>query len=92
MRTLEKISNAHDIDLNEIMVENLSAFINQQITNCKHSTIEAKHTIAQASLGSEKSMNSKIRNTLKTRSKIFQKVISSDVKLSSHYSIVKPQD
>ena len=38
---LEKVSNSHDIDLNEIIVENLSSFFDNKLTNYECSEIEA---------------------------------------------------
>ena len=81
--TLEKVSNVDGIDLNEIIVENLSSFLDKKLNNFEHSTIEAKHTIAQASLGTDTSMHSKIRKKLNVRKRIFQNIIGSDLQSTS---------
>ena len=61
VNTLNKISDKKDITLNEIIVNNISTFMDEKLINYEHSTIEAKCTIIQATLGSDKSFHANVK-------------------------------
>ena len=50
--------------------------MSEKLTIYEHSTIEAKHTINQATLGSDKSLQAQIKNRLSIGNKTFNKVIN----------------
>ena len=46
MNLLEKISDGNNVKLNEMIVNNISTFAEERLSNVKQTTIEAKHMIA----------------------------------------------
>ena len=90
--TLEKVSNVHDVDLSEIIVEILSSILDNKVNNYKCSEIKEKHTITQAFLGTDPPTHSKIRNKLNVEKRIFPNVISSDIQSISYSPMVKIKD
>ena len=51
--------------MNEIFINNISAFAEERLTNMKKTTNEAKYIITKATLDAHTTMHSNIRNRLK---------------------------
>ena len=91
---LKNIADTKDYALNEIIVNNMSTFLNDKLTNNKNATIEAKCTIVQATLVFDKSLQASIKDRLGVGKRMHDKIINTlDENISNPYSLmIRPHE
>ena len=73
---LKNISGKKDVACNETTSSNVSTLMDEKLTNYDRFTIEEKHTIGQATLGSNELFQANVKNRLRIGEKTCSKAIN----------------
>ena len=76
--TLKSMNQMKNVELNDLIVENIKAFLNTNLTQLDNATRDAKHSITTASLGSIEGNFNKIKIRLAISKRVYQSFRSSD--------------